>query len=285
MDSLEAEEEVFVGEGVKGYQFCLKEDNELKDETPSAFRVIDNVEEMDGEFGMDARQFIAPLSTSAFFVQKRLQDCEAQLAATVAARDLAEQRAQRAESELVSLRKQMSLFGENLLKAARCQEQSQELSTVRNRSSATTIRRPSSPSEAGSDLISRDSDTRPSKKQRRRIWEFNQAWLQQYPWLEYNEETRTMGCSVCRMAHEKSRWGKTEICRLRIGSVRSHANDQKHMKHVRAMNTVSPSIESGIIPITDEDLAHHMKHDSSTTRFAEEEAELAHSSSFNAVSL
>lgn len=148
-------------------------------------------------------------------------------------RDVAEQRAVRAESEARVLRQQLAVFGEKMLSAAH--------GTTPGEAQARTFELPrpeALPSDGSSDR-NRDetgSQQSPSEqrgaKRTRRVWIFNTKWMQGREWLEYDKVNETMGCSVCRMAGESGKWARRGITRLRLEAITSHANDQKHQRHL-----------------------------------------------------
>jgi len=74
-------------------------------------------------------------------------------------------------------------------------------------------------------------DGRPQKRSRR-VWVFNPKWRNGRDWLEYDESTDQMGCSVCRLAGESGKWARAGITRLRLEAITSHSNDAKHQRHL-----------------------------------------------------
>lgn len=75
------------------------------------------------------------------------------------------------------------------------------------------------------------SNDQPTSKRPRR-WIFNPKWRVGRDWLEYDANKDTMGCSVCRIAGEGSKWARTGITRMRLEAITTHSNDVKHQRHL-----------------------------------------------------
>lgn len=190
-------------------------------------------------------------------LEARLLAAESARDAAEAARDAAEERALRAEADAHRLRQKLTFYGEKLLVEASNVPGSNIAAAPTINDSASTLMGAAPPptvhrNEATGAVVASErlatmdrgsegsapatsplnSSDHPPAKRSRRIWTFNPKWRVGRDWLEYDTNAETMGCTVCRLAGESGKWARTGITRMRLEAITSHANDQKHQRHV-----------------------------------------------------
>mmetsp|Transcript_5165 Transcript_5165/g.15680 ORF Transcript_5165/g.15680 Transcript_5165/m.15680 type:complete len:259 (+) Transcript_5165:90-866(+) len=242
-------------------------------------RLMNGGSQIESSESVVCHQFAPPPPTP---LEARLLAAESAREAAEAAREAAEARALRAEADAHRLRQQLTLFGEKMISLAKSSvvvHQSPMPSSIAAaptspESAHSVVSRvaETSRSEAGLleaaavDRVERASSIasseQPSAKRSRRVWMFNPKWRIGRDWLEYDMTNETMGCSVCRIAGESGKWARTGITRMRLEAITSHANDQKHQRHLAdaeaakraetqqraAMHAPTPSAQHGGIP-------------------------------------